>query len=141
MGAKHLFNLFKFGREALQEDDKKGYGVFVDSFFNNNFQTHIEFMILSLLADEDMEKRKIGVALIKEARETDKSGYPDGIRYFEKPTKEQVNLEAEEYSSFLLYDEVEKTEPPATFHLTVDQLNAIANGNTKLELDDVKCHR
>ena len=76
-----------------------------------------------------------------EARETDKSVYPDGIRYFEKPTENQVNLEAEDYSSFLLYDEIEKTEPPPTFHLTVDQLEAIANGDAEIELDDVKCHR
>ena len=83
---------------------------------------------LSLLTDEDKEKRQKGVALIKEAREIKKSKDPAEIRYFLKPEKHQVDIEAEDYSSFLLYDEVEKTEPPATFSLSEEELEAIGEG-------------
>ena len=83
---------------------------------------------LSLLTDEDKEKRQKGVALIKEAREIKKSKDPAEIRYFLKPEKHQVDIEAEDYSNFLLYDEVEKTEPPATFSLSEEELEAIGEG-------------
>ena len=107
-------------------------------FFENAYSSGIiilieyfsftELVILSLLTDEDKEKRQKGVALIKEAREIKLTKDPAEIRYFLKPEETQVNLESDDYSTFLLYDKVEKTEPPPTFSLSEEELEAIGEG-------------
>ena len=47
---------------------------------------------------------------------------------FRKYKEDQLNLLAADYSDFILYNNIEVTEPPCTFGLTIEQLDDIANG-------------
>ena len=47
---------------------------------------------------------------------------------FRKYKEDQLNLLATDYSDFILYNNIEVTEPPCTFGLTIEQLDDIANG-------------
>ena len=91
-----------------------------------------ELIILALLADDSLEKRIKGVQLIKRYRNNNpwKPGQP--VRMFKKYSQEQLNLLATDYSDFPNYDDIEITEPPCTFALSIEELEDIANGKIKV---------
>ena len=121
--------MFSNARSLLQKTPKE-WKVFKDSFFNNNYFCHIELVILALLGDEDKRKRQKALKFIQKFRNQKKPDDP--IRKFEKYTENQVNLSAHDYSNFIKYDQVDITEPPATFKLGLDVLQDIVDGKNCL---------
>ena len=100
-------------------------------------------VILALLDDENQRNRQKGYNFIKQYRDNKKQDDP--IRVFKKYTEDEVNLLAHNYSNFIKYDKVEITEPPATFHLSLEELQDVVDGKynnmfnfLKLKLDKVK---
>ena len=83
-------------------------------------------VILALLDDEKKRNRQKGFNFIKQYR--DNKQPDDDIRILEKYTQHQVNLNANDYTSFIKYDNVEITEPPATFHISLEELRDIVDG-------------
>ena len=83
-------------------------------------------MILALLDDEKQKNRQKGFNFIKQYR--DNKQLDDEIRLFEKYQQHQVNFNANDYTSFIKYDNVEITEPPATFHISLEELQDIVDG-------------
>ena len=57
----------------------------------------------------------------------------DPIRLFEKYREDQLNFLATDYSEFILYNNIEVTEPPCTFGLTIEELEDIANGKHQIQ--------
>jgi hypothetical protein len=101
----------------------------------------IEHLILALLSDESKQKRKLGVRYVFYAREN----RAPGIRYFIKMDRTNINLNSNDYSTFLDITSLTTfTEPPVTMHLTEDQLVDILNGFESVldlcDLRDVHCH-
>ena len=84
--------------------------------------------ILALLADENKRNRQKGFNFIKKYRDN-KQADDDTIRKVQKYTADQINLLANNYTNFIKYDNVEITEPPATFHITLEELQDIVDGN------------
>ena len=78
------------------------------------------------MSDEDKKKRQKGVNFIKKFRENKKEDDP--IRQFRKYTQDEVNLLCTDYSNFILYDNVEITEPPALFDITLEEFQDIVDG-------------
>ena len=85
-----------------------------------------ELTILALLADENQAYRQKGFNFIKQYRDNKKDD--DTIRTFKKYTEEQVNLLSTNYTNFIQYDQVEITEPPGTFHISLEELQEIVDG-------------
>ena len=83
-------------------------------------------VILALLDDEKQKNRQKGYNFINQYR--DNKQPDDDIRIFEKYTQDQVNLNANDYTNFIKYDKVDITEPPATFDITLEELQDIVDG-------------
>ena len=97
-------------------------------------------IILSLLVDKDEPKRKLGVELIKKARNQPPK---NKIRYFNKEFKEKyINFNAQSYEEMLgdLNDLEEYTEPPCTKHIDEEELDLIQSGEKKLDIGHILCH-
>ena len=98
-------------------------------------------IILSLLTDEDQEKRERGVALIQKARDQIPT---NGIRYFNKKfkiKKAMLVFEAQSYDQMIDLDNLEEyTEPPCVMHIDMDELKKIASGEKKLDIGHILCH-
>ena len=98
-------------------------------------------IILSLLTDEDQDKREHGVALIKKARDQVPT---NGIRYFNKKfkiKKAMLVFEAQSYDQMIDLDNLEEyTEPPCTMQIEMDELKKIASGEKKLDIGHILCH-
>ena len=90
----------------------------------------IELVILALLNDEKKKNRQKGFDFIKTYRDNKKPD--DSIRKIKKYTADQINLLATDYSNFIKYDNVEITEPPATFHISLEELQDIVDGMIKV---------
>ena len=90
----------------------------------------IELVILALLNDEKKKNRQKGFDFIKTYRDNKKPD--DSIRKIKKYTADQINLLATDYSNFIKYDNVEITEPPATFHISLEELQDIVDGKLKV---------
>ena len=84
-------------------------------------------VILALLSDQDKKNRKKGFNFIKQYRDN-KQADDDTIRKIQKYKEDQINLLATNYSNFIKYDNVEVTEPPATFHISLQELQDIVDG-------------
>ena len=82
--------------------------------------------ILALLADDNKRNRQKGFNFIKQHRDNKKPD--DTIRKIQKYTANQTNLLANNYTNFIKYDNVEITEPPATFHISLEELQDIVDG-------------
>ena len=123
-GPKHMFNLIKRGQKVIPKED---FDDFKNSVLNNNWFLHHELILLSMLADSDLSKRRFAVKFIKEARTNPQAG----IREFAKPKEEDMIFDAEEYCDIIDLKNMPKeqmSEPPATFHLSLDELDDIAKG-------------
>ena len=100
--------------------------------------------ILALLADDNKRNRQKGFNFIKQYRDNKKPD-DDTIRKIQKYTADQINLLANNYTNFIKYDNVEITEPPATFHLSLEELQDIVNGKESFEKfkfhGKLFCHR
>ena len=83
-------------------------------------------VILALLNDDNKKNRQKGFNFIKQYR--DNKQPDDTIRKIKKYTQDQVNLLCTNYTNFIKYDNVEITEPPATFHLSLEELQDIVDG-------------
>ena len=83
-------------------------------------------VILALLNDENKRNRQKGFNFIKQYRDNKKPD--DQIRKIQKYTADQVNLLANNYTNFIQYENVEITEPPATFKISLEELQDIVNG-------------
>ena len=83
-------------------------------------------VILALLNDDNKKNRQKGFNLIKQYR--DNKQPDDTIRKIKKYTQDQVNLLCTNYTNFIKYDNVEITEPPATFHISLEELQDIVDG-------------
>ena len=83
--------------------------------------------ILALLADDNKRNRQKGFNFIKQYRDN-KNPDDDTIRKIQKYTHDQLNLSATNYSNFIKYDNVDITEPPATFNITLEELEDIVDG-------------
>ena len=86
----------------------------------------IEMVILALLNDDNKKNRQKAFNFIKQYRDNKKPD--DTIRKIQKYTENQVNLLCTNYTNFIKYDNVEITEPPATFHLSLEELQNIVDG-------------
>ena len=86
-----------------------------------------EMITLALLNDDNKRNRQKGFNFIKEYRDNKKPDDP--IRKLQKYTADQTNLLATNYTNFIKYDNVEITEPPCTFHITLEELQDIVDGN------------
>ena len=93
----------------------------------------IELVILALLNDEKKKNRQQGFDFIKQYRDNKKPD--DQIRKIQKYTADQINLLANHYSNFIKYDKVEITEPPATFHISLEELQDIVEGKQLLNFE------
>ena len=82
--------------------------------------------ILALLADNNKKNRQKGFNFIKTYRDNKKPD--DQIRIFKKYTEDEVNLLSTDYANFIQYDKVEITEPPGTFHISLEELQDIVDG-------------
>ena len=97
-------------------------------------------IILSLLVDQRIEKRRLGVSLIQEARNAPQS---DTIRFFNKEFKlKKLNFAAQDYDQMVDLEVEEITEPPCLKHLDENDLEKIVFGEKDLkeELGNVLCH-
>ena len=83
-------------------------------------------VILALLNDDKKKNRQKAFNFIKQYRDNKKPD--DTIRKIEKYTQDQVNLLCTNYTNFIKYDNVEVTEPPATFHISLQELQDIVDG-------------
>ena len=83
-------------------------------------------VILALLSDEEKKNRQKGFNFIKQYRDNKQAD--DTIRKIQKYTQDQFNLLATNYTNFIKYDNVEVTEPPATFHISLQELQDIVDG-------------
>ena len=83
-------------------------------------------VILALLNDDNKKNRLKGFNFIKQYR--DNKQPDDTIRKIQKYTQDQVNLLCTNYTNFIKYDNVEITEPPCTFHITLEELQDIVDG-------------
>ena len=92
-------------------------------------------IILALLADDNKRNRQKGFNFIKTYRDK-KNPNDKTIRILKKYTKDQINLLCTNYTNFIKYDNVEITEPPATFHISLEQLQEIVDGKQFL-----KCYK
>ena len=90
-------------------------------------------MILALLNDDNKKNRQKGLDFIKQYR-NNKNPHDDTIRKFEKYTDKQINIQANDYTNFIKYDNVEITEPPATFHISLEELQDIVDGKQLLHI-------
>ena len=84
-------------------------------------------VILALLDDEKKRNRQKGFNFIKQYRDN-KDPDDDTIRKIQKYTEDQINLLSTNYTNFIKYDNVEVTEPPATFHISLQELQDIVDG-------------
>ena len=82
--------------------------------------------ILALLADDNKGNRQKGFNFIQTYR--DNKNPDDSIRIFRKYRQDEVNLLCNDYSNFILYDKVDITEPPATFQISLEELQDIVDG-------------
>ena len=97
-------------------------------------------IILSLLVDQRIEKRRLGVSLIQKARNTPQS---ESVRYFNKEFKlKKLNFAAQDYDQMVDLEVEEITEPPCLNHLDDSELEKIVSGEKDLkeELGSVLCH-
>ena len=122
-------------------NDQTTWEIFLERILNNSFFFNQEHYILALLTDSRKQKRKLGKKLIMQAR---RNRIP-GVRSFLKIQKHQINLNAQDYSTFLKIDTIEvMTEPPPTMLLTETQLEEIVQGTnsviTLCGLEHVYCH-
>ena len=83
--------------------------------------------ILALLADDNKRNRQKGFNFIKQYRDN-KNPDDDTIRKVQKYTADQINLLSTNYTNFIKYDKVDITEPPATFDITLEELQDIVDG-------------
>ena len=83
-------------------------------------------VILALLSDEEKKNRQKGFNFIKQYRDNKQAD--DTIRKIQKYTQDQINLLSTNYTNFIKYDNVEVTEPPATFHISLQELQDIVDG-------------
>lgn len=88
--------------------------------------------ILALLADDNKRNRQKGFNFIKQYRDNKKPD--DTLRKIQKYTHDQINLLATNYSNFIKYDNVDITEPPATFDITLEELQNIVDGKDTISL-------
>ena len=86
----------------------------------------IEMVILALLNDDNKKNRQKGFNFIKQYR--DNKQPDDTIRKIQKYNENQINLLCTNYTNFIKYDNVEITEPPATFHISLEELQDIVDG-------------
>ena len=68
-----------------------------------------------------------------------------GVRKIVKYDRNQMNLNARDYSTFLKLDKIDiKSEPPPTKHLSENQLEEVVNGTESIiklcGLEGVYCH-
>ena len=84
-------------------------------------------VILALLNDDNKKNRQKGYNFIEQYRQT-KNPDDTSIRKIQKYTQDQTNLLATNYTNFIKYDNIEITEPPATFHITLEELQDIVDG-------------
>ena len=134
--SRHIFNLLKYARELLSAEDME---VFKGSLLNNNFCMHPEMILVALLGDPEKSKREMAFDIIMDVRQQPTD---EDIRLFEKPTLEQVNFDATDYSDMIKWSEVKVTEPPVTFGLGEKDLLDIVNGQKdfKAHLGNMYCH-
>ena len=141
-GARHLFYMITLARDFLK--NKAEYYDYTNTIFNNIYFLTIEHVILGLLTDDRLEKRKMGKEFILQAR-IDKPKIK-GVRYFtQNLTIHDVNYEADDYSNFILYNKLSYfTEPPVTMHLTTQDLDEVVEGKSSLVelcgLQKIPCH-
>ena len=83
--------------------------------------------ILALLADDNKTNRQKGFSFIQKYRDN-KNPDDDTIRSFRKYKEDEVNLLCNDYTNFIQYDKVEITEAPATFHISLEELEDIVDG-------------
>jgi hypothetical protein len=103
----------------------------------------VEHIILALLSDESIEKRRHGYQLLKIARQV---AQPIGqVRKFKKIQAHQVNWGALNYYDFIDFTTVPVIyEPSLTKDLSLAQLDQVVDGLANIVelccIEEAKCH-
>lgn len=131
-GAKHLHNIIVNSR-YLSEEIKQ----IVDPVLQRNgYFGHSENLLLAMMFDADPTIRKLALCRIKKARLSTATNF----RKFAVPT---LNLDAERYYNLINWQNTIVSDPPILRHLSIDELEMIAN-YPNCELRDVikalPCH-
>lgn len=132
-GALHLFRMIELSR-YLPEDLRR----IVDPVIQRNgFFGHPENILLSMITDQRLHIRELGLRRILKVRT--QTNAPTALRRFVVP---QLDFDANDYVELINWQDVEITEPPLTVSISDDAIKLfVANGSAPVvDFPRFPCH-